>query len=496
MIPDPPPALAVGTYTPGTKIGLGKTASWDYPYCILRKSWTCVQYNSQDPITGALTQALSIPVDGDDGDYFWPAWSEKMDYGQKESEPWCGWTVSYNGLYYQPSIWLSSAQRGVNPAQAVCTVGQEAGWRYQYGVNASPKQVLKNQSHSIRAWECKGSYLEYNQWEDPYYFFYAFNPETGEHRHWFTVLSFLESVDKPELIGGTGFGSYNETYYPTSYQLREVKAKSESNQWDPGRTVPWPDTGSPEGTEPIGFNPISGAMPTKGIVEKNPYTLTGTTAIMGMDADAFIVEGCSVRLWYQKGISRQYEEFTSLTEGYAFRQRFEVSSSPMPADKVYIVDTLLGWWNQQNLTWYAWGQPVGNATITNQPNYYSVSGKSAIFVTVQHPVALTRKVKLWSSTERSWASYRARATGPDSYVWELADAGHSAQYASQTLSFTQKHEPLNIGGLDSNNKWFYENSAHQIATYTYKSTYIDYPDRPGYVSTEQDYTGIQQWLDD
>lgn len=497
MTPEPPPALATGTYATGTKIGLGKTASWDYPYCILRKSWTCVQYNSQDPITGALTQALSVPEEGYDADYFWPAWSEKVDYGQKETTPWCGWTVSYNGLYYQPSIWLSSAQRGVNPAEAVCTVGQEANWRYQYGVNASPRKVLKNQSHSIRAWECKGSYLEYNRWEDPYYFFNAYNPETGEYRHAFFPYSFLEEVQKPDQIGGTGYGWYYETYYPTTYGLREAKSKASPWTTDPGRTILELDSGNPEGTEPIGFDPLSGAMPTKGILEKNPYTLTGATYPGGMDVGNFIPEGCSAKLWYQKGINRYYEEPKG-KDGTEGRYRFEVSSSLMPEGKGYILDYLGGWWQTQGMTHYVWDYGIGSPTTINQTYYYSTSGKKGFFVTVQHPVFLTRKVKVWFVDTKEVVTYRKKSTGPDpnSYTWELQEASRNKRYSSQTLSWTKSNEPANLGGSDAAGKYFWENSAHQISSFTYKYVSQSFADRPDWTSFSHDYSGIQQWLDD
>lgn len=494
----PPEALVAKTYKANDKVGMGKTASWSYPFCIIRRDWTCTQLQTTDPITGASITVLTTPLDGVDADYFWTAWSANVDYGDKETTPWCGWTVSYNGLYYQPSIWLSSAQRGVNPAEALCEVGQEANWRYQYGVNFSPKKVLKNQSHPIRAWECKGSYVEYNQWDDMIYFWNAYNPETNEYRVPFIPHSFSEHFPNPEEIGGNGYGYCEEGYFPNTYQLREWKVKNNPTPLDPDRTTREPDSGSPALTEPIGWDPVSGAMPTKSILEKNPYTLTGTTGGLGESLFSFITEGCSARLWYQKYKDREYKQRVSKQDNwYQLRQRAEVASTPMPESKYQIIN-YQGWWELPYISYYIWSGAFKQGSTTSTPTLYANDGKFSLFVTVTHPVALTRKVKTWSVTRQESETYqRVRyGPGPNDFYWEVSDFTETYSWQSIPLTFAQQNEPLNIGGYDAQNKFYDENPKHAIYQFSYRYSSRTNANNPNYEITDYYWSGDQQWLDD
>lgn len=516
----PPPApLTEGLHLAGKIIGLGKTASWIYPFVILRVDWTCVKYSYSDLITGQTKETLSVPYEGSDADYFWPAWDAKVDYSSPTTAPYCPWRVSYNDLYYETTFWLSATQLGRPPSEAMANVGDLVNIHQDYGQSSflgNKKTRCKNQSHPVRAWKCIGSLLENNQWRNDFWY-YDYDPISGERKHSFMPVFLNQVVDDPSKAGGDGPRGYYEAYYPSMEEPRELEPDPEFSTDTPfAKTVRYKQfTGTKDKIEPITWNPYTGDMPTRDIACGNQYLQFG----IGGRLTGFIHTGISANLWYSKLTTKNELKKTvhppeNPTSGVTltYKGYYIQSLSPEKAaeSKTHIVDTYpgsgLGFYvsdsGQGQGYGYLWAEILG--AIIGQPSYqqgptwsYS-SYKQGIYARTTHPLVWTRALTGIMEERTTTTTYRKiplenpLQLSPPPYALGLVDVDYSVTYSKGQLKMGENQIAVTMP--DKNGKYIYDNQSNQLGTVSLYDYYSD-TETVKITKVRQVY-GYTEWADD
>lgn len=514
----PPTPITEGLHLAGTRLGMGKTASWIYPFVILRKDFTCVKYPLQDPITGQMKQTLSTPSEGDEADYFWPAWDKTVDYSSPSTKPYCNWRVSYNDLYYEPTFWLSPTQIGQEPAKAEAKVGDLVNIHEDFGqqVGRPNKTRCKNQSHPVRCWKCIGSLLENNQWRNDFWYT-DYDPVSQDRKHDFVPVFLNEYFFDPSQAGGDGPRGYYEEHYPSPRKLREVVYDPENDVDNAfGKRVGYKHfEGTKSRYEPVFWDPTTGNMPTKDIACGNPYL-----PFQG-DTIGDVRTGISVNLWYQKVTTKQETQKTvkpgngpaqGVTISYKNFQISTITSYLVPDTRTHIVDAAPG----SGLSFYYYdpnsGQGYNFASVygaligqpTSQqggtpPNYWSYSQiKIGLYAITTHPLVWTRKLggiveeRTFTTINRRYYPPNETQTQPPPYTVLLQDVTASFAYAKAALQMGENQ--IAVGLPDKNGKYIYDNQANQLGTVSLYD-YYSYSELTTITKTKQ-IVGYPIWSDD
>lgn len=494
MTQAPPTPLAAGSYQKGALIGLGKTASWDYPYVRLLMNWTCVSYPNTNQYTGQQETLLSVPIENQEAEYYWPQWKANIDYSNQATKPWGIWRVLHNNLYYEPTFWLSASQTGMPPSTAEAQVGDYVNKDLDGGQLRTPKTRCKNQSHPVRVWMCVGNMEENNGW-NTYFGSQNFDPETGERGHDFLPAFLNEFLLDPTKVNGFGpYGGYYEQYFPNMYFGREYVSDPENSQDGP-RVKPYIGTKEQVDTqnyEPVFWDGATGNMPIKDIGCGNPYVRYHTSSPLS-DTNT----GISINLWYQKVIFRSYGVKTSKPRWPAGNEISikvvydeSINSTPVAESKVHLVDVNPGS-GYAFFNYYFWGSFLlygSNFTNTNggtPPSYwYRNQGMMGLFADTNHPLVMTRKREYFVGsntikTTYAWHNYpNPQNLNPPPRTKVLMDTEWSVSWQKRSVQMGEDQSA--VPGADKDGKYYYENKAHQLDSWT--ETSID-------VWTELSYQG-------
>lgn len=469
-----PTPLSAGAYKQGDVIGLGKTASEYYPYCVIKvKTWICSAYQTQDS-KGNTINMLTVPFTGE-ADFFWPQWHAAVDYTNKSTKPWVPWKVCYNGFYYEPSIWLTSAQTGKNPSVAEANVGDRIGEDYQLQLDPQKPQVCRNQSHPIRAWTLLGSLEENNGWNGVFTEYFNPDPITGEVRKAYLPYSFIEDVGDFKKIGGDADGDYAETYYPRLFspQLYEADSSRKPGPFEEQGSTYLKQKGydsTTGATAPVGWNAVTGEMPKDDIISMSPYSFTfwfGNGAVTPM--------GVSANLWQQKTVwRRSYKKHVEALDNggnsVTFRQLTSdtVTNSPMPEDKTMIID----WSPGPSIGsppgyWYVYIESKNDASyVPSGSNGSTRTENFNIFFMTPHPAMWTRKFNYWIWNHKVVYSYKKAiipGSSPPSYNTVLNDVIYTVDY--QKRSFTPSFNQWHVFGADKQGGLYTSKSENIVGTF-------------------------------
>ena len=505
-LPPPPQKIHQSVYGPGAVIGLGRVEGWDQPYCITTDFFTCTSLpqgaNTIDPVTGDELQDFTLPYNAT---YYWPEWSATIDYSDPKLIPQVGWKVLYNGLYYEPTIWLSSSQVGKEPNIAEAVVGDPLGINFDVGqhIHTVKKTRCKNQSHAIRAWGCLGSLESDNYWQGTAGEIFPEITPDNEYRRNFIPVFLNEWTSKPQLAGGDGFGYCIEEYYPKPHNLVVYVEDPEATAAAKEPRIKVFD-GTKSKPEPIGWDRITGAMPAKEIAEISPYALSFYYNFVNIDL------GISMTLWQQKVKVKAYETkkvevitqageppFTWQQNNISWLQKREetVVEAPIQAGWPHIVDKNPGGYSSFLVYAYRsntgpavgtiYTPPSGDPVVTSfqDPNNYSIyantnTQKYNVFYTMNHPLVWTREAKYYYEVSTESDAYRwvylpfppYTPTNPPQRFKTLEDEQHTYTYpeVSLKMGLNQHAVSFNLGPPPS----YFENSANKVATYTFKEENI------------------------
>ncbi len=499
----PPPKLHQTVYGPGSMIGLGRVVGWDQPYCVITDFFDCQPLaageNTVDPITGEELQDFTLPYSAT---YYWPEWSETLDYSDPKLIPQVGWKVLYNGLYYQPTIWLSSSQVGKKPNIAEAAVGDPLGIKFDIGqyVNTVKKTRCKNQSHAIRAWGCLGSRENDNGWQHTAgETFPELNVDGDEYRRNFIPVFLNEWTNRPNLAGGDGAKSCIEEYYPKPHNLVVYVEDPEATKLakEPRIKV---FTGTKSKPAAIGWDRITGAMPDKQIAEASPYMPYNYYDYVNYGS------GISLTLWSQKVKVKQYETKVStsvlqlLEPPFSYTQkqivfnttRVEtVEETPAQASWPHIVDKNPGGYTSflryeyTNDTGPIVGNmytlPSGDPVVVNTADpingsIYSnhTTQKYDVFYIMHHPLVWTRTAKYHyevgiESEASKWVYLPYppyTPTNPPQRFKAVEDKQHIYTYPEVPLNMGLKQHAVsfNLGPAPN----YFDDGSNKVAVYTEK----------------------------
>jgi hypothetical protein len=510
----PPTPLAAGNYQKGALIGLGKTASWDWPYVRLLQNWTCTSYQITNQYNGQQETVLTTPIEGQEAEYYWPEWKPNIDYSNQSIKPWGVWRVIHNNLYYEPTFWLSSAQTGKPPSTAEAQVGDYINKDLDGGQMATPKTRVKNQSHPIRVWQCLGTLEENNGWNTAFGS-YNYNAETGERAHDFAPVFLNETIYDPNKIGGDAVGYYSEQYFPNMLTGREFVIDPENSK--DGSTRVKPFTGTKDVQEPVFWDYATGAMPTKDIACGSPYV-----RYSGSQPGAMINYGISVNLWYQKVIFRQYQvknttaaQPAGVNISIETRYADSVENSLASENKVHLVDLQPGsgfGFDYSQSNWFFWGSGAGQVYYSQKPgsytssqsgvppNYtYKASATMGVYGDTNHPLVLTRKKEYYLGTEKYTISYRwyyppeATPSNPPSRIKVLDNITWSNSYEVRSVQMGENQ--LTYPGTDKDGKNPWENQANQLGSFVVTS--VNAETELSYMDLDTNlYSWEGKWADD
>jgi len=489
----PPPALAAGTYLKNAKVGLGKTASWDYPYAIIKaNTWTCVSYTTTDT-SGATVTILSTPDIYSQSDHYYPEWVKTIDYSLKASRPWVDWKVRHNGFYYTPSCWLTSSHTGQTPSTAEAAIGDRLHIDFQTYSDDKKTEVCRNQSHSIRAWLSLGTLEEDNGWNNALDFNNP-DPISGEVKRQHIPISFEERVEDPKQHGGDWYGNYTEEYYPKL---------TDTVKWvnDPERAATYatpnaaqfyePSTflkrfnektvnGQSSNDEPRAWDFMTGKMATLDIMATSGYDLM-SSSLGGFTA--YYQRGISINLWQQKIIVKTSRVKKTEPDGLGgtstrYKVKYEQTASDdlMPEDKTMIVCSNPGPGFAPDFFLYGQifnylevvqdGAPTGNNSNFSQ--------KYKLFAASRHPVVFTRKFFWYEYTEvnsRTETKVLFPGSDPPAYGWRETSRTDKISYDKKEFTPSYNQLVYFITQADKNGGLYTSVDANKVGTFTYSTTY-------------------------
>jgi hypothetical protein len=461
----PPDALKAGTYKKGDVIGLGKTANWYYPYCVITAdTFVCVG----STYDGVLY--LNVPTAAQ-AEFFYPQWHQAVDYTSPANKPWVPWKVGYNGLYYEPSSWLTSNHVGKSPVEAEAGVGSRINKDFQYYKDDKENDVCTNQSHPIRAWILLGSL------EDDPEINTAGNPYGGEDARIFSPRSFTQQTRDPRKAGGDADGSYTETYYPQInapvFIVQDTKNRPSSPYIDPSSTYVKIFDTQEDGSnpEPTSWDVYSGKMATKDIMSTSGYMLN-------YGGYFWFYQGISINLWQQKLIQRSartkqtgpnqpagtYTNYLQLTD-------HKVTNTPMPAEETMIVCENPGPGFQYSAGDFpsVSGRAQPYVPGTSGSGSYSEGGAFDLYMTTWHPLYFTRPVEFFEysstfTTTKGKFPTGGTYNGQPSYAWYETSRNYSYTYTPKELKPSYDQLSRGIYSTDKQNKYYYENKSHIVGT--------------------------------
>jgi hypothetical protein len=492
----PPPALSAGTYLKNAQVGLGKTASWNYPFAVIKAdTWTCVAYVSTDPDGNPYT-FLTVPDSDTQSDYYYPEWVQTIDYSTdfySATHPRIPWKVRHNGLYYEPSCWLTSTHVGKPPSTAEAALGDKINKKFQYYTDSEKKEeVCRNQSHPIRAWLSLGSLETDNGWNNAFDFTNP-DPFSGEVKREYVPVSFEQRVTDPKKHGGDWYGSYTEEYYPQMFNpVKWVDDPERAAQYTKGNMAQFYESvtlvkqfdtktvnGLDSNDEPISWNSLTGKMATADILSTSGY-------VPDTFGGFYNFRGVSINLWRQKLIrktSRVKKTMPSAGGGvstyYKIKRDDTVSEAIMPESKTMIVCRNPGPGFSSDFVYYG---TVYNAltSVTDGPptsgSDYSYSQKYKLFLASQHPVVFTRKFYWYEYTqtittvETKVLTQATQINGQPVYGWRQTSFDASVSYEKKegNPSFNQLvyyiYQPDKDGGT------YISVDANKVGSYTYSTT--------------------------
>lgn len=490
----PPPALQVGTYLKNAQVGLGKMASWNYPYAIIKAdTWTCVSYQTTDAAGNTVT-ILTTPDIYTQSDHYYPEWVKTIDYSLPASKPWVPWKVRHNGLYYEPSCWLTSTHAGKTPSTAEAGVGDRLNVEFQtYSDLVKKEEVCRNQSHPIRAWLSLGTLEDDNGWNNALDF-NSPDPISGEVRRQHIPISFEQRVDDPKQHGGDWYGDYSEEYYPKL---------TEPVKWvnDPERAALYATTnmaqfyapstflkrfnektvnGQFSNDEPQSWDFMTGKMATLDIMSTSGYDIM-SSSLGGFTA--YLQRGISINLWRQKIIVKTSRVKVTSPDGFGgtstrYKLKYEqtASDSPMAAAKTMMVCSNPGPGFATDFFLYGavfnYLEIVPDGTPTS--NNFNFSQKYKLFAQSRHPVVFTRKFFWYESTEtnsRVETKVLYPGSDPPSYVYRETSRTDKMSYDKKEFTPSYNQLAYSIQQLDPAGGSYTSVDANKVGTFVYSTTY-------------------------
>lgn len=490
----PPPALQAGTYLKNAQVGLGKTASWDYPYAIIKAdTWTCYSYTFTDA-SGATVTTLTAPDIYTQSDYYYPEWVKTIDYSLPASKPWVPWKVRHNGFYYEPSCWLTSTHAGKTPSTAEAGVGDRINVEFQvYSDPVKKEEVCRNQSHPIRAWMSLGTLEDDNGWNNALDFFSP-DPISGEVRRQHIPVSFEQRVEDPKQIGGDWYGNHAEEYYPKL---------TEPVKWvnDPERAAQFGTTfmsqfyapstflkrfnektvnGQFSNDESISWDFLTGKMATIDIMSTSGYDLMPSNLL---GDTAYYQRGISINLWRQKIIVKTSrvkvttpDGYGGISTGYKIKHEQTAFDSPLSAAKTMMVclnpgpgfstDFLL-----RNVVYHGLSIAREGSVISNGQSF---SQKYNLFAESRHPVVFTRKFFWHESTEtnsRVETKVLQPGSNPPRYVYRETSRTDKITYDKKEFTPSYNQLVYFIPQLDPAGGSYTSVDANKVGTFVNSTTY-------------------------
>ena len=493
----PPPALAPGTYLKNAQVGLGKTASWNYPFAVIKAdTWTCVAYVSTDADGNPYT-FLTVPDSYTESDYYYPEWVQTIDYSTdffSATHPRIPWKVRHNGLYYEPSCWLTSTHTGKPPPTAEAALGDRLNEKFQsYSDYEKKEEVCRNQSHPIRAWLSLGSLETDNGWNNAFDYMNP-DPFSGEEKRQYVPVSFEQRVTDPTKHGGDWYGSYTEEYYPQIFNpVKWVDDPERAAQYTQGNMAQFYESvtfvkqfnnktvnGQTSNDEPISWDGLTGKMATADILSTSGYDIDN--AAFGGFYNLHN-RGISINLWRQKLIrktSRVKKTTPSASGGtstyYKIKIDDTVSEALMPENKTMIVCRNPG--PGFNVDFVSYGMiynyltAVTDGQPTNVGGEYNYSQKYKLFLASQHPVVFTRKFHWYEYTQTfSTVETQVPIPGTTYYGWRETSRDASMSYEKKEGNPSFNQLVYSIYQPDANGGTYISVDANKVGSYTYGNSY-------------------------